>query len=576
MNQANNILVLDGDQSSALAIVRSLGKKGLNIDLGSSEQYPMTARSRYCSDYFTYPDPMKDPDGFRKTIMKRLQGRSYSLFIPVTDRTIIPLMEIRSDIEKHCPIAMASDNALRACLSKRKTEELSIKLGIPVPKTIPIDSIDDLKLHEMTLSYPVVLKSDQSKVWSKDGAGRVMYTAYAADPEQLKVLLEEFLLCGPVLLQEYVTGVGVGIGALAWKGELLKTFQYRRLHEVPISGGGSSYRISEPVDSKLKKYAESFLRALSWDGVVMLEFKQNIDTGEIWLIEINGRFWGSLALASASGVDFPFNLYETYLHGKREFDPDYRIGVRCRDLAREIDWFKEALLRRPDPFTTYPSYSRALIDAIRLFNPFEYWDTQSIADPKPGIYQARNVAQRYLEALARKIRERKARKLALKTRNNPEKLIKKLKNANAIQIACYGNIIRSPFAAALLAQKLQNNNSVKVASSGVGAIPGRKAEPFSIKTAKEWGIDLSQHSARKLTEDDVDKADVILVMGIDHMLRIWKDYPNAIDKTFLFTSLAPEIELEVPDPVSKGPTVFRTAYGLIDKAVDPIVKAISN
>ncbi len=45
--------------------------------------------------------------------------------------------------------------------------------------------------------------------------------------------------------------------------------------------------------------------ALDWTGVAMVEFKLDARDGVAKLMEINGRFWGSLQLADRRGRRFP-------------------------------------------------------------------------------------------------------------------------------------------------------------------------------------------------------------------------------------------------------------------------------
>jgi len=47
------------------------------------------------------------------------------------------------------------------------------------------------------------------------------------------------------------------------------------------------------------------LKSSSWSGVSMVEFRIHKETKVPYLMEINPRFWGSLALDIHSGVDFP-------------------------------------------------------------------------------------------------------------------------------------------------------------------------------------------------------------------------------------------------------------------------------
>ena len=76
---------------------------------------------------------------------------------------------------------------------------------------------------------------------------------------------------GDVILQEYFTGAGVGIELIARHGEIFYAFQHRRLHEVPLSGGGSSLRKSQAVSPALLDASSKLISALQWKGVAMVE-----------------------------------------------------------------------------------------------------------------------------------------------------------------------------------------------------------------------------------------------------------------------------------------------------------------
>jgi predicted ATP-grasp superfamily ATP-dependent carboligase len=60
----------------------------------------------------------------------------------------------------------------------------------------------------------------------------------------------------------------------------------------------------------------------------MVEFKQDEADGEFKMMEINPKFWGSLDLAIASGVDFPFLLYKMAIDGDVNSVFSYVKGVR--------------------------------------------------------------------------------------------------------------------------------------------------------------------------------------------------------------------------------------------------------
>ncbi|MCE9584015.1 MAG: ATP-grasp domain-containing protein, partial [Planctomycetes bacterium] len=130
------------------------------------------------------------------------------------------------------------------------------------------------------------------------------------------------------LIQERVEGEGWGVSVLMGEGgAVLAMFTHRRLREYPATGGPSTLRESAR-NPALEDAAVRLLRHIGWTGVAMVEFKKRGD--DAWLMEINPRFWGSLALAIESRVNFPLLLVQ-WARGQ-SFAPvlDWPLGVRAR------------------------------------------------------------------------------------------------------------------------------------------------------------------------------------------------------------------------------------------------------
>jgi predicted ATP-grasp superfamily ATP-dependent carboligase len=94
---------------------------------------------------------------------------------------------------------------------------------------------------------------------------------------------------------------------------------------------------SRPLDPALEAQARRLLGALGWRGVAMLEYKQDLRTGRTVLMEVNGRFWGSLQLAIDAGVDFPYLNHQLALGQPLDLPPAYRTGVRSRWWLGDVD-----------------------------------------------------------------------------------------------------------------------------------------------------------------------------------------------------------------------------------------------
>lgn len=132
---------------------------------------------------------------------------------------------------------------------------------------------------------------------------------------------------------------------------------------------------------------------------------------------------------------------------------------------------------------------------------------------------------------------------------------------NRILVVCAGNICRSPLGEALLAQLLPK---ATVTSAGLVARDGDKAAQHSIEVASEDGVDITSHSARKLTDDICAANDLILVMEPQHVKDLAAKFPQASGKTMLLGKWIGEDV--IPDPHKQSKEAFDHAYDLIKRS----------
>ncbi|HSB61495.1 MAG TPA: hypothetical protein VLI67_07230, partial [Vicinamibacteria bacterium] len=155
-------------------------------------------------------------------------------------------------------------------------------------------------------------------------------------------------------------------------------------------------------------------------------------------------------------------------------------------------------------------------------------------------------------------------------RRDPGPLVAALRSARSILIVCHGNVIRSPFAARLLGQALGEGGQVSVGSAGLAPRPGTPSPPAAVAVAAARGVELRDHAASPLTTEAVAASDLIFVMEIRQLAEVRRRFPEASEKAFLLTCLAPETPLEVRDPVDREQPVFEDCYEHIARSVRPI------
>lgn len=386
--------MLDAHQRSALAIIRSLGRHGLHVIAGDHVASALGAASRYAAAAALYPDPAASPAPFVHEIIALVERLSIDTIVPATDLTTMLLVN-QPNLSKIAHLATPPAASYDALTDKGRLIQLAGGLGIPVPMTRIAESNAAIVDAAHDLGYPIVLKPARSRYLKGD---RVISTSVeiVKSPDQLLATLSRLSWLGdiPCLVQQFISGHGAGIFALYASGKPAAWFAHRRIREKPPTGGVSVLCESVPVAPAMHSFAARLLSTAGWTGVAMVEFRV-ADDGTPYLIEVNGRFWGSLQLAIDCGIDFPWLLYQITQGASVAEPPPYAVGRRLRWLLGDFDSLLIGLREaRAASGAGAPMISAFLLSFL---DPGCHQEVFRIRDPRPGI---REIAH-WLKALRR-------------------------------------------------------------------------------------------------------------------------------------------------------------------------------
>jgi predicted ATP-grasp superfamily ATP-dependent carboligase len=381
------VLVLDGNENQAVAAVRSLHRAGHRVVVGAATPWSKAGWSRFCARQFVYPAPEDDATAFVASIAEEAARERGTLVLPMTERTTLPLSRDRDRLATAGGVLVlpAHDVVVRA-FDKQETTRLAASLGIDVPRTVTISNEAEAHDRAAMLPYPVVVKPRSSQEFVGSATvrttGAPLYARSAG--EFLAAWKNVARRARAVLVQEFIEGDGVGYFALLRHGELRAEFAHQRLRDVRPTGSGSALRVSVAPDPRVRQAALAILTALEWHGVAMVEFRRRSDGTPVFL-EVNGRFWNSLALAVHAGVDFPALVARLAADGDVDPIDRYRTGVRCRWLLGDVRHLVEVWRGRPRGFPgRFPGRLRTLA-SILVPVPGTWHDNFSLTDPLPEV-----------------------------------------------------------------------------------------------------------------------------------------------------------------------------------------------
>lgn len=386
------ILVLDGHSPASLAFTRSLGRARHWVAVGSHQGSDAPAEfSRHSRLSTRYPVPSEDASGFVGTVLEFARKNEIELIIPITDLTIGPLSKYRDLFQGVSHLALGPHAALEVAADKFQTVCLARELGIPVPESTLVSSLDDLEgtVGSLVLNkgFPVVVKDRFSMRW-KGNRGVMGSVAYSYSMDDLKQKVEHRLQeAGDALVQQFVEGEGIGFACLAAEKNVYLPFMWSRLREIDPRGSGSSAQRSISVVAGVQEASHALVGRVGLEGICMVEFKRPHHGGPPVLMEINARPWGSIPLPITCGIDYPRLWVDWLLTGKLPPEKiEYKKGITCRRLVSELTHLAHTFHGTPPGWPVpYPGFLQTLLKISVPWYPGMRYADVWFSDPYPGV-----------------------------------------------------------------------------------------------------------------------------------------------------------------------------------------------
>jgi predicted ATP-grasp superfamily ATP-dependent carboligase len=302
------VLVFGAVDIGMIAVIRSLGRAGYRVHACSDDPNALGFSSSYSTAAACSPGFKSGR--FLPWLDRYLEEHSISAIVP-NERF---LSAIRANFARYRHLLPMSvdDESIRAGLTKSGLFSKLLRRNftdsaIPPMRVLDLETEEDRTALE-GLQPPYFLKADAFN--SPTGKENAVHRCESA-ADAVRAIDELSRDYRRLVVQGFVPGQGVGACFVRWNGKVHARFGHIRQHEVPFDGGISSLRktFNHP---RILAHGERVLESLGWNGPVMLEYRWDRATDKFWLIEMNGRFWGSLHLPIHAGVDFPRILLDLF------------------------------------------------------------------------------------------------------------------------------------------------------------------------------------------------------------------------------------------------------------------------
>lgn len=345
----SGVLLTDGQLRKTLVAARSLGRRHERVVVTEATRANLTAFSRHVAAARVSP-PAGDGGTFGDFVRRLAEREGCDVVIPMDDASTAALVG-RPDLAP--ATLLPGREAYLTLTDKGRVLAAAGAAGARVPRVFSDVSAAGLERALAATAGRLLAKP------VRGSGGRGIREVRAGDD-----------LAGEkvVLVERIPFGRKFDVGLLyAPAGDLRAAFVQEELRWFP--GEKDASTVQESVwRPDLVALARKVVESVGWRGPAEVEFMEV--SGEPWLMEVNTRYWASLGLAVAAGVDFP-GLHADLVRGRDVSAPErYRVGLRCRwSLPADLLHFLTHPLRQFGPSRLPPAPLGTVDDILDRSDP---------------------------------------------------------------------------------------------------------------------------------------------------------------------------------------------------------------
>ena len=282
----------------ALAIARSLGRRGIPVVRVHPGSRELSLVSRYCSALEHSPNVHDSEEAllqFLLALAPKYPGER--VLIPASDDTAFFVGRHREALLAAYRVPSPGRDTIETIMDKARQYEAARSLGLPIPDTYYPASMADVEaLAGRLQGYPYIIKPNVAHKWRLASVHRQMRAVKAVLVHDAAELLAEYSRVSAVdpavMIQKVIQGGDERFycfyGYFDERSRPLGYCVRRKLRQMPARFGYSTLMESCENPAVVEQSLRLF-QGLGYHGIGAIEWKHDPDSGAMRLIEINAR-----------------------------------------------------------------------------------------------------------------------------------------------------------------------------------------------------------------------------------------------------------------------------------------------
>jgi len=296
MQNSKIILTIGWDSNICLGVAYCLYKAGYKVYLLSHNPNNAGRYSRFIAKSFSYNHEHELADAVLDIVKKE----KIDLVMPYDENETRTIRQNQDAILQYTNCSWAtSPDQFNIGINKSSLAGFLETNRIPCPPTASIGDQDKINRIIKDYGFPLLVKKMRSS------AGRGIQKIFSTQE-----LTDFFTEHNPndYLIQPFLIGSDVTCNVICSQGEII----CHTLQESPVKSG-EEFNANDTLiyheDEEVLQIVGSMMKALNWHGVACVDLRRAVNTGKPHILEINGRFWGSvLPSFLKAGINFPATL----------------------------------------------------------------------------------------------------------------------------------------------------------------------------------------------------------------------------------------------------------------------------